>query len=133
MAPSYPRSSYIDDRRGSISHGESYRPGNERALPARRDPRDSRYTTDSGGTRSPHENRTPREYRRDNEPPRSHEDATFSVLEGPSRLPSNSTSSLPEKPSFKPPEAPKRLLNHPKTSLPDKPGDELHFKRVNLG
>ncbi|KAI1347717.1 hypothetical protein F5Y01DRAFT_307341 [Xylaria sp. FL0043] len=122
MAPNYPRSSYIDDRRGSIPRGESYRPGNERerALPARRDPRDSRYTTESGGTRSPHENRTPREYRRDNESPRSHKDAAFS------------TSSLPEKPSFKPPEAPKRMPNHPEASLPDKPGDGLHFKRVNF-
>ncbi|KAI0428990.1 hypothetical protein F5Y09DRAFT_271474 [Xylaria sp. FL1042] len=132
MAPNYTRTNYNDDRRASISRGESYRPGNDRSLPPRRDPRDSRYTSDSGGTRSPHENRPPREHRRDNEPPRPHNDTNFNPPEGPKRWPSNSASSLPDKPTFKPPESSKRIPNNSEAGLPDKPGDGLHFKRVNI-
>ena len=106
---------YADDRRSSSTRRESYRPNIERSQPARRDSRESRYTSESGEIRSPYENRTPREQRRDIESPR-HNDAVFNPPEGPRRVPSNSVAGLPEKPV-----------------LPNKPGDGLHFNRINSG
>ncbi|KAI0971015.1 hypothetical protein F4678DRAFT_110937 [Xylaria arbuscula] len=127
MAPSYPRTSYIDDRRSSGAYRDSYRSGPDRPPPARRDSRDGRYANESREIRSPHESRAPREYpprehRRDNEPPRPHADSNFRSPEGPKRMSNHSPSGLPDRP----PESSNRMSNNSPAGLPDKP-----FRRIN--
>ncbi|KAK5637304.1 hypothetical protein RRF57_013016 [Xylaria bambusicola] len=89
---------YADDRRSSNPRWESYRPS-DRQHTAQRDSRDGRYAKESGEIRSPHENRIPRERRRDNESPRPSNDATFNSSDGFRRIPKVSAVNPPDKPS----------------------------------
>ncbi|KAI0414945.1 hypothetical protein F5X98DRAFT_234005 [Xylaria grammica] len=111
MAPNWSMGdSYGDERRLSGPHGDSYRSRErERPPPPRRDSRDGRYRGETGDIRSPHEARTSREYRRDDEPPRPRGNAIPKSTEGPRRMSNNSA-----------------------VGGPERPGDELHIKHINI-
>ncbi|KAI1809499.1 hypothetical protein GGS20DRAFT_284095 [Poronia punctata] len=112
MPPNWTMGTSYNDRRNSGGRtqepyrpaGESYKPAGERDRPQpyrrdSRDPQDSRYRDDTKVLRSPAEQRSFRDSRFENEPPRvSRGDANFKVQEGAKKVPP-SKSSLAGKPN----------------------------------